>query len=127
MNQILIGVILILGLGSYYLYNQNITLQSNNAKLEYAVEEQQQAMAAIQESFEKQTKALTNMSRKNAEIEADKERYLSILSKHNFAQLATAKPGLMEKRFNKGTVEVIEGIEDDTKNISDLESTDNND
>jgi hypothetical protein len=127
MNQILIGVILILGLGSYYLYNQNITLQSNNAKLEYAVEEQQQAMAAIQESFEKQTKALTNMSRKNAEIEADKERYLSILSKHNFEQLATAKPGLMEKRFNKGTVEVIEGIEDDTKNISDLESTDNND
>jgi len=127
MNQILIGVILILGLGSYYLYNQNITLQSNNAKLEYAVEEQQQAMSAIQESFEKQTKALTNMSRKNAEIEADKERYLSILSKHNFVQLATAKPGLMEKRFNKGTVEVIEGIEDDTKNISDLESTDNND
>ena len=67
------------------------------------------------------------MSRKNAEIEEDKARYLSILSKHNFERLATVKPGLMENRFNKGTVEVIEGIENDTKDISNLESPNTND
>ena len=127
MNQILIGVILILGLGGYYLYNQNITLQANNASLTYAVEEQKATITAIKENFERQTKALQNMTRKNAQIEEDKERYLAILSKHNFEQLATAKPGLMQSRFNKGTIEVIEGIENDTKNISDLESTSPND
>ena len=125
MQQFFIGIILVLGLSSYYLYTQNQTLSANNLALEYAVEEQKATMNAIRENFEKQTKALSNMSRKNAEIEADKERYLGILSKHNFERLATVKPGLMENRFNNGTVEVIEGIENDTKDISNLESSDN--
>ena len=126
MQQFFIGIILVLGLSSYYLYTQNQTLSANNIALEGAVEEQKAAISAIRENFEKQTKALSNMSRKNAEIEADKERYLGILSKHNFERLATVKPGLMENRFNNGTVEVIEGIENDTKDISNLESSDDN-
>ena len=109
-------------MGSYYLYTQNQTLSANNVALEYAVEEQKATMTALKENFEKQTAALQNMSRKNAEIEEDKNRYLSILSKHNFERLATVKPGLMENRFNNGTKEVIEGIENDTKDISNLES-----
>ena len=127
MQQFFIGIILVLGLSSYYLYTQNQTLSANNIALEGAVEEQKAAISAIRENFEKQTKALSNMSRKNAEIEADKERYLGILSKHNFERLATVKPGLMENRFNNGTVEVIEGIENDTKDISNLESPNTND
>ena len=127
MQQMFIGIILVLGMGSYYLYTQNQTLSANNIALEYAVEEQKATMNALKENFEKQTAALQNMSRKNAEIEEDKARYLSILSKHNFERLATVKPGLMETRFNKGTVEVIEGIENDTKDISNLESPNTND
>lgn len=127
MQQFFIGIILVLGLSSYYLYTQNQTLSANNIALESAVEEQKQAIEAIKENYERQTKALQNMTRKNAEIEADKEKYLSILSKHNFEKLATVKPGLMELRFNKGTVEVLEGIENDTKDISNLGSDDNND
>ena len=127
MQQFFIGIILVLGLGSYYLYTENQTLSANNIALEGAVEEQKATMNAIRENFEKQTAALQNLSRKNAEIEEDKNRYLSILSKHNFEKLATVKPGLMENRFNKGTVDVIEGIENDTKDISNLESTDDND
>ena len=127
MQQFFLGIILVLGLSSYYLYTQNQTLSANNIALESAVEEQKQAIEAIKENYERQTKALQNMTRKNAEIEADKEKYLSILSKHNFEKLATVKPGLMENRFNKGTVEVLEGIENDTKDISNLGSDDNND
>ena len=126
MQQFFIGIILVLGLGSYYLYTQNQTLMANNMALEGAVEEQKATINAIRENFEKQTQALQNMTRKNAEIEADKEKYLSILSKHNFERLATVKPGLMENRFNAGTVEVIEGIENDTKDISNLESSNDN-
>jgi hypothetical protein len=124
MQQFFIGIILVLGLSSYYLYTQNATLSANNIALESAVEEQKATITAIKENYERQTKALQNMSRKNAEIEADKEKYLSILSKHNFEKLATVKPGLMENRFNNGTKEVIEGIENDTKDISNLESSD---
>ena len=40
MQQVLIGIILILGLGGFWLYNENVTLKENNIKLEAAVEEQ---------------------------------------------------------------------------------------
>ena len=126
MNQLFIGIIVVLGLGGYFLYQENITLTANNIKLESAVEEQKETLRVVQESFEKQSKSLQNMSRRNNEIEQEKSRYLEILSKHNFERLATVKPGLMELRFNKGTVDVLEGIENDTKNISNLDtSTDN--
>ena len=125
MNQLFIGIIVVLGLGGYFLYQENITLTANNLKLEYAVEEQKETLRVVQESFEKQSKSLQNMSRRNNEIEAEKSRYLEILSKHNFERLATVKPGLMENRFNKGTVDVLEGIENDTKNISNLDTSTN--
>tara|TARA_Y100001972_G_C7625673_1_gene313813 strand:+ start:87 stop:467 length:381 start_codon:yes stop_codon:yes gene_type:complete len=122
MYQVLIGLILALGFGGYWLYDENQTLKENNTKLEIAVEEQKVAMNAIKESYELQGKELSNLARKNAQIEADKDKYLSILTKHNFEKLAIAKPGLMEIRFNKGTEEVLAEIENDTKIISDLDS-----
>ena len=125
MNQLFIGIIVVLGLGGYFLYQENITLTANNIKLESAVEEQKETLRVVQESFEKQSKSLQNMSRRNNEIEQEKSRYLEILSKHNFERLAQVKPGLMELRFNKGTVDVLEGIEDDTKNISNLDTSTN--
>ena len=115
MNQFFIAIILVLGLGGYYLYNENITLKDNNAKLEYAVEEQKQAMTAMKESYEKQGKALMNMSRVNAQIEQDKAEYLQIFARHNLDLLALKKPGMIELRMNKASEKVMEGLEDDTK------------
>lgn len=124
-----IGIILVLGLGGYYLYQENLTLKDNNAKLEYAVEEQKEAMNALKESYEKQGKALMNMSRKNAEIEQEKAEYLAIFSRHNLDLLALKKPGMIELRFNNASEAVMEGLEDDTEELYKLtvpESTDNN-
>ena len=115
MQQALIGIILILGLSGYWLYSENQTLSMNNMKLESALEEQTAAMAAMKESYEKQGKALMNMSRKNAEIEAEKAEYLAIFSRHNLDMLAIKKPGLIENRFNGASEKVMEGLEDDTE------------
>ena len=120
MQQLLIGIILVLGLGGYWLYNENQTLSVNNMKLEAAVEEQKAAMQALRENYEKQGKALMNMSRKNAEIEAEKAEYLAIFARHNLDMLAIKKPGLIENRFNGASVKVMEGIEDDTKELYNL-------
>tara|TARA_B100000212_G_scaffold296734_1_gene240171 strand:+ start:128 stop:511 length:384 start_codon:yes stop_codon:yes gene_type:complete len=125
MQQLLIGIILVLGLGGWWLYSENQTLTANNMKLEAAVEEQKQTIAIMKENFEKQGKALQNMSRKNAEIEAEKAEYLAIFSRHNLDALAIKKPGLMEKRFNDASDAVMEGIENDTKEISSIDSSSN--
>ena len=124
MQQLLIGIILILGLGGWWLYNENQTLTENNIKLEAAVQEQQETIAQIQEQYEKQGKSLMQMSRKNAEIEAEKAEYLAIFARHNLDNLALRKPGLMQNRFNKASEAVMEGLEDDTEVLYNLNTTD---
>ena len=121
MQQILIGVVLVLGLGSWYLFNENQTLTANNLALEGAVKEQQETMKIMQESYEKQGKALNQLSRKNAQIEQEMNSYLDIFRRHNLNQLAVAKPGMIEKRVNNATQEVFESIENDSKELDSLD------
>ena len=120
MQQFFIAIILMLGISSYVLYGQNQTFKANQIKLEAAVEEQKQAMEIMKEQYEKQGKALMNMSRQNAQIEEEKAKYLAIFSRHNLDALAIKKPGLMELRFNKASEAVMEGLEDDTEKLSTL-------
>ncbi|MDA9002814.1 hypothetical protein N9J19_00430 [bacterium] len=127
MNQLFIGIILVLGLGGYWLYQENQTLAANNLALEGAVEEQKAAMTAMKESFEKQGKALLNMSRVNAEIEAEKAEYLAIFARHNLDNLALKKPGMIELRFNNASEAVMEGLEDDTEKLNALSNPSSND
>ena len=122
MNQILIGLIVAMGLGGWFLYNQNITLKNENTALNFAVEEQKQTIAAVQEAYETQGKALNNLSTRNAEIEGEMNRYLDIFRRHNLNQLAAAKPGLIEKRVNNGTKEVFDSIENDSKELDSLDN-----
>ena len=122
MNQFFMALILVLGLGCWWLYGENKTLSANNLALEGAVEEQKAAMEALQENFERQGKALQQQQRKNAEIEREKAEYLKIFAKHNLNSLAQAKPGLIENRFNKASEAVFEGLEDDTQQIFELDT-----
>ena len=121
MQQMLIGIILVLGLGSYYLYNQNQVLSANNLALEGAVAEQQAAMNVMKENFEKQGKALNNLASRNAQIEQEMNSYLDIFRRHNLNQLAVAKPGMIEKRVNNATKQVFESIENDSKELDSLD------
>ena len=124
MNQFTIGLLVALGLVTFYLYNQNETLKENNTKLEYALEEQTQAITALRESYEKQGQSLMNMTRRNAEIEQEKAEYLEIFSRHNLDLLALKKPGMIELRMNNASELVMEGIEDDTKELYNLTNPD---
>lgn len=129
MNQFTIGLLVALGIVTFYLYNQNETLKENNIKLESAVAEQQAAMTALRESYEKQGQSLLLMTRRNAEIEQEKAEYLAIFSRHNLDLLALKKPGMIELRFNNASEAVMEGLEDDTEELYKLtvpESTNNN-
>ena len=96
-------------------------------KLEAAVEEQQAAMEALRESYEKQGQALMNMTRKNAEIEAEKAEYLAIFARHNLDMLAIKKPGLIETRFNDASEKVMEGLEDDTEKLFNIDNPNTSD
>ena len=125
MNQLTMGLLVALGLVTFFLYTENNTLKENNIKLEGAIAEQQAAMEALRESYEKQGKALQNMSRQNALIEQEKAEYLAIFSRHNLDVLALKKPGLMQNRFNGASEKVMEGLEDDTEALYNLTNPNN--
>ena len=122
MQQFFIAIILVLGLGCWWLYSENETLKANNVKLEYAVEEQKQTIATIKESYEKQGEALMNMTRENALIEQEKAEYLQIFQRHNLDALAMKKPGLIETRMNNASELVMEDIENDTEKLFNIDN-----
>ena len=123
MNQLFVGIIVVLGLGGFFLYNENMTLKENNAKLETAVAQQEEAIKVIKESYEKQGKALNQMASKNAQIEQEMNGYLDIFRRHNLNKLAIAKPGLIETRANDATKAVFESIENDSKELDSLDDS----
>ena len=122
MNQFYIGIILVLGLGSYWLYTENQTLKENNAQLKVGIETQEKTIESLKNDFALQGEALGTLQAKNNEIELEMNRYLDIFKRHNLTKLAAAKPGLIESRANKATKEVFDGIENDSRDIDNLDN-----
>ena len=81
-------------------------------------------MAVMKEQYEKQGKALAGLTKQNAVIEQEKAEYLAIFSRHNLDVLALKKPGMIELRFNNASEAVMEGLEDDTKELYNLNNSD---
>ena len=121
MNQLFIGIILIMGFLGYGLYIENENLKAENAAYELRDKEQDAAINQLQGDLELQGKGLQEMQARNAEIQGEMNRYLDIFKRHNLTKLAAAKPGLIEPRANNATKEVFDGIEEDSRNIDDLD------
>lgn len=112
------------GVGFWYYSTTQVTLANYQVKIqeqqnvmnayETRDAEQQRAIESLQNNLKIQTEALTTMSRRNAEIQGEMNRYLDIFKRHNLAKLAAAKPGLVESRANKATKEVFDGIKQDS-------------
>ena len=122
MSKILIGIIAVMSLITIFLYNQNKTLTANNLALEGAVATQEEAIQSLQNDFQLQTTSLLELQNRNQEIQKEMSRYLDIFKRHNLSKLAAAKPGLIEPRVNKGTKDVFDSIEEDSRNIDSLDN-----
>ena len=122
MQQFFIAIILVLGLGCWWLYSENQTLTMNNIALEGAIKQQEEAIKVMKESYEKQGIALNQLASKNAQIEAEMNGYLDIFRRHNLNKLAIAKPGMIETRANDATKAVFESIENDSKELDSLDN-----
>ena len=121
MSKVLIGIIVVMSLTSYLLWNQNSKLSALNQAFELRDQEQKLAIESLQNDFATQTEGLLAIQSRNQEIEQEMSRYLDIFKRHNLTKLAAAKPGLIEPRINKGTKDVFDSIEEDSRNIDSLD------
>jgi len=121
MSKIFIGIIFVLGLFTFFLWNENSKLAELNQAFELRDKEQKLALETIQNDFALQTSSLKDLQSKNNAIELEMSRYLDIFKRHNLTKLANAKPSLIETRVNNGTKKVFDGIEADSGRIDSLD------
>ena len=121
MSKVFLGIIGVMCLIIFFLWNENSRLSQLNQAFEIRNQEQIATIETMQNDFAVQSQGLLNLQNKNQEIQAEMNRYLDIFKSHDLTKLAAAKPGLIEPRVNNGTKEVFNSIEEDSRNIDSLD------
>ena len=122
MQQIFIGIILMLGFASYYFYSQNQILTANNAALESAVATQEETIATIQADFEMQAQQLQDLTVKSQAAQLELNRYTQFIQNYELASEILADPVKMERKINNGTKHIMENIEQISSDVDGLDN-----
>ena len=122
MQQIFIGIILMLGFASYYFYSQNQILTANNAALENAVATQEETIATIQADFEMQAQQLQDLTVKSQAAQLELNRYTQFIQNYELASEILADPVKMERKINNGTKHIMENIEQISSDVDGLDN-----
>ncbi len=121
MNQVFIGIIIVLGLGSYWLYSENVTLKANNAALEGAVEMQKETINTITKDFELQSTQLNEMTLKSQAAQRELNRYTQFIQDYKLTAKVLENPEEMQRKINNGTKHIFEDIEKLSSTVDDLD------
>ena len=121
MNQLYIGIIIVLGLGSYYLYQQNQVLTANNMQLEGAIATQEEAIASMKEDFTLQTEQLQVMTQKSQAAQRELNRYTQFIQNYQLTAKILENPEEMQRKINNGTKHIMEDIEKLSVVVDDLD------
>ena len=121
MNQVLIGIILVLGLGGYWLYQENVTLKANNLALEGAIATQQEALDTMTNDFALQTTQLNEMTIKSQNAQRELNRYSEFIRNYELSAKIMGDPVEMQRKINNGTKHIMEDIEALSVIVDDLD------
>jgi DNA-binding transcriptional MerR regulator len=121
MNQLYIGIIVVLALGGYYLYSQNQILTLNNAKLETAIAEQEAAIESLQNDFALQTQSLQEMTVKSQAAQRELNRYTQFIQNYQLTAKILEDPVEMQRKINNGTKHIMEDIEKLSDTVDNLD------
>ena len=121
MNQFLIGIIIVLGLGGYWLYQENVTLKANNIALEGAVATQQEALDVMTNDFRLQTEQLQEMTLKSQAAQRELNRYSEFIRNYELSAKIIGDPVEMQRKINNGTKHIMEDIEALSVIVDDLD------
>lgn len=105
---LILGAVMLTIVGAFYWYfnwsqNELAVLRENNAKLETAVQIQEETIKKLQEDFRRQAEILNEVNGSFAKSQEENRRLSDKLMKHDIGHLAEKKPGLMEIRINKAS------------------------
>ena len=121
MQQFLLALLLVLGGLSYYLWNENGVLKENNAKLEIAIQTQEEAINNLQNDFALQTTQLNEMTVKSQAAQRELNRYNEFIRNYELSDKIMNDPVKMQRKINNGTKHIMEDIEGLSVVVDDLD------
>ncbi len=121
MQQFLLALLLVLGGLSYYLWNENGVLKENNAKLEVAIQTQEEAIATLQSDFALQSTQLNEMTVKSQQAQRELNRYSEFIRNYELSAKIMGDPVEMQRKINNGTKHIMEDIEKLSTIVDDLD------
>ena len=121
MQQVFIGIILLMSGITFFLFKQNQTLNANNLQLEGAIATQEQAIQSLQDDFSLQTSELNNLAKKNQAAERELNRYVKFIQNYQLTSKILEDPVEMERKINNGTKHIMEDIEKISVVVDDLD------
>ena len=121
MQQFLLALLLVLGGLSYYLWNENGVLKENNAKLEVAIQTQEEAISNLQNDFALQTTQLNEMTVKSQQAQRELNRYNEFIRNYELSDKIMNDPVEMQRKINNGTKHIMEDIEGLSVIVDDLD------
>ena len=112
---LVLGLLGGVGYGAYYYYKDTqariATLTENSAKLEQAANTQKQTIDTLVADAAKFQELNKELNIKLGRANDYKNTLIDKLRKHNLAKLSLQKPGLVEKKINRGTKRLFESFE----------------
>jgi len=104
----MIGVAVATMVAGFYWYYQDsqkriMDLMANQAKLETAVQLQEETIKQQQAEMQKQAETLKVVNDAFSKAQVDKQNLTDKLIKYDLGKLAEKKPGLVEEKINRGT------------------------
>ena len=121
MQQFLLALLLVVGGLSYYLWNENGVLKENNAKLEIAIQTQEEAINNLQNDFALQTTQLNEMTVKSQAAQRELNRYNEFIRNYELSDKIMNDPVEMQRKINNGTKHIMEDIEGLSVVVDDLD------
>lgn len=121
MNQFFIAITLVLGLGCWWLWQDNQTLRQNNTALELAIQTQEEAIATLQNDFALQTTQLNEMTVKSQQAQRELNRYSEFIRNYELSAKIMGDPVEMQRKINNGTKHIMEDIEELSVIVDDLD------
>lgn len=97
------------------------TLNQANVGLQAAQSIQEETIRGLEEQSKAQALAMSNLTNRNNELNAERDSYLRIFKDHDFTKLARARPGSIELRANRATAEVFRSVEKDSRELDDTD------